>query len=287
MTLQSRLWSTPYEAQAFSLLQHYEETSMFLRSNLTECGSTIGETFYSGNFKCLLDGGQVVAVFCLNRNGNVMLQTNRKADYSSAILHACLEENIPITGCVADWTLAEPFWQTYLQSFPDVVTTHHSKEILFSLPLQSSPLTTTDSRIRFLEAADFEAWLALNTAYFDELRFPQQGTREERWIVFQNKTSKQHWWGMFEDNRLIAIAAYNACIDGIAQIGGVYTLPSVRRKGYATTLLKQILLDSQQHHGLHKLILFTGPENIAAQGLYQRLGFQQTGNFGLIFGKNP
>jgi ribosomal protein S18 acetylase RimI-like enzyme len=36
--------------------------------------------------------------------------------------------------------------------------------------------------------------------------------------------------------------------------------------------------------GLQKLILFTGENNIAAQGLYRSLGFRRLGEFALLFG---
>lgn len=276
-------WSSEIENAGVALLKRYQETSMFLLSNLKECGSRVGELFYSGNFKCLIQGTEVKAVFCLSKNGHLLVQSDRKEDYSSALLAACLEEGIYINGCVAEWSLADAFWQYYIKKFPNIKTATYSKELLFSLNLSANPFKAEN--IRFLTEKEFDLWEPLNAAYFEELHFPTQGSTEERVAAFKARAKKGYWWGYFADGKLISIAAYNACIEDIAQIGGVYTLPAFRKKGIATQLLRAMIADSYHVHRLKKLLLFTDEANTAARKLYTNLGFQETGNFGLIFGE--
>jgi uncharacterized protein len=276
-------WSKEVEKNGLALLEKYQTTSMFLLSNLKECGSRMGEVHYSGNFKCLLKNNQLVAVFCLSKDGNALIQTDRAEDYSPYILPACLDEGIFIKGCVAEWSLAASFWQFYNSQFPVVKTTTYSREILYSLALSHS--NHKDSTVRFLNKDDFHRWEPLNTEYFKEMHFPEQGTKDQRRIAFNAKAKNHYWWGLFEGDRLISIAAYNARVDTIAQIGGVYTQPDYRKKGYASRTLQSLIAESYAVHGLETLLLFTDENNLPARALYERLGFQETGNFGLIFGE--
>lgn len=276
-------WSEAIAAEGVALLNTYQTTSMFLLSNLKECGPCLGELHYSGNFKCLLENNKLVAVFSLSKDGNLLLQTDRAKDYSSTILPACLEEGILIKGCVGAWELAEPFWQLYSSRFPDIKTTTYSKELLYNKTLNR--LLHQDNAVRFLKEEDFAIWEPLNTAYFIEMDFLVPPPKEERRIAFNAKANKHYWWGLFEGDELIAIAAYNACVEKIAQIGGVYTLPKYRKKGYAKRVLQAVIADSHMVHGLESLLLFTDEDNVAARTVYEHLGFQETGNFGLIFGE--
>ena len=86
-------------AAALGLLERFEETSLFLLGNLAEHGPVLGPALTSGNFKCVVDDGQVVAVFGLSRNGNLCLQSDRQRDYSRLILDACAQEPIEAVRC--------------------------------------------------------------------------------------------------------------------------------------------------------------------------------------------
>lgn len=58
-------------------LTAHEETSQFLMNNLTEHGPSLTDHSNSGNFKLIRDNGKIVAVFCLTRRGNVIIQSDR------------------------------------------------------------------------------------------------------------------------------------------------------------------------------------------------------------------
>jgi len=65
------------------------------------------------------------------------------------------------------------------------------------------------------------------------------------------------------------------------QIGGVYTPPAERSRGYAHCVIAQSLLDARDA-GVSQAILFTGEENYAAQKAYIALGFQHVGDYRLL-----
>ncbi len=69
------------------------------------------------------------------------------------------------------------------------------------------------------------------------------------------------------------------------QVGGVFTVQSRRREGLARALMLGIVADSIRVHGLSKLILFTSPSSPGAPELYESIGFERLGDFGLLFGK--
>ena len=87
-------WSRPIEATALPLLYQYEETSLFLLSNLKTYGPALTSDTYSGNFKCLVKNGRVMAVFDLTKAGNLLVQTDRKDNYAEIIIDECRREPI-------------------------------------------------------------------------------------------------------------------------------------------------------------------------------------------------
>ena len=100
-------WNKQLEQQAYELLNKYEETSLFLLLNLKTYGPKLTEASYSADFKCLIKDGQVIAVFALTKVGNLLIQADRKADYSAIIVDECLKEPIPLRRIVGEWSLAK------------------------------------------------------------------------------------------------------------------------------------------------------------------------------------
>ncbi len=49
--------------------------------------------------------------------------------------------------------------------------------------------------------------------------------------------------------------------------------------------MKKLISDSAEKHGVDLLILFTGEKNVAARNLYEGLGFEQVGFYGIFFGE--
>jgi hypothetical protein len=76
----------------------------------------------------------------------------------------------------------------------------------------------------------------------------------------------------------------NAAYGSVGQVGGVYARPEDRKKGLARAAMELLIEDSREHHHFTRLILFTGEENPGARRLYESLGFELTGAFGLLLG---
>ena len=65
------------------------------------------------------------------------------------------------------------------------------------------------------------------------------------------------------------------------QIGGVFTPPLQRQRGYARAVVAGALLEARKQ-GVVEAILFTGRENEAAQSTYRALGFETAGDYAII-----
>ena len=265
-------------------LECHAETSLFLLSNLTALGPRLGESFNSGNFRCIVESGAVAAVFCLTRRGNLLVQTGGRADQAGEIFHACDRDVVPIQGVVGEWRAAEALWRI-LCAQPAFRPNHTSKEVLLRLDLAGQEARgPIDDRVRLLEPSDFAEWERLNTAYRIEAGLPMQGTAEQRRATFVSQSAAGHWWRAVDARRLVAIAGLNAVYRQLGQTGGVYTPPDRRRKGLARSVMQGLIADARHRHGLEQLVLFTDEDNAPAQGLYASLGFTARGHFGLLFG---
>ena len=268
-----------------SFLHKNAETSLFLASNLTAYGPSLSDRMNSGNFKYLHAGDHVHGVFCLTRRGNLLAETGGNTDYAPAIIDACCAEPIRISGVVGEWQLASAIWQILIKTGYIANVLHTSRERLYRLALDktTSPSSQTSS-VQWLKPEDFDQWESLNSAYMREEGLPIQGTREQRRADFEESARKKHWWGIWNDGTLAAISALNAVHESMGQIGGVYTTPEQRRCGFGKRVMQTLISDCVYVHKLQKLLLFTGDKNLAAQRLYESLGFRQAGEFALLFG---
>jgi ribosomal protein S18 acetylase RimI-like enzyme len=48
--------------------------------------------------------------------------------------------------------------------------------------------------------------------------------------------------------------------------------------------MRWLVCDACNHHRFSKLVLFTGEDNLGARRLYESLGFEVAGAFGLLLG---
>jgi RimJ/RimL family protein N-acetyltransferase len=264
-------------------LEAHMDSSLFLLSNLALCGPRRSEEPGSGNYRCAVEEGTIVAVFSLTRRGNLLVQAAGRADLAAQILEACEAEPIEITGVVGDWPTAEALWALVCAD-PRFEPTVSIKDVLFSLSLTDATKSTQLFEARALSVDDFDRWAPLNAAYLAELNLPLQLTPEQRREEFESRARAHRWWGAFEGDRLVAIAGLNAVYGHLGQVGGVYSPPEDRRKGFARAVMGQLICDSRTRHHFERLVLFTGENNIGARRLYESLGFQAAGSFALFLG---
>jgi predicted GNAT family acetyltransferase len=92
---------------------------------------------------------------------------------------------------------------------------------------------------------------------------------------FGNRTRELgSFFGMYEDDRLVAMAGERLHLNGYTEVSAVCTHPDFAGKGYARALVK-IVLNSISKRG-EVPFLHVRPNNIRAVALYERLGFKAT-----------
>jgi predicted GNAT family acetyltransferase len=268
-----------------AFLESHVDTSLFLLSTLAALGPRLGSHVNSGNFRLIEEGGRVAAVFCLTRRGNLLVQAGGRTDLAEQIFEECEAEPLEVRGIVGEWPAAEALWKL-LRADPRFEPTHALKDVLYRMMLRDTIRPVDESlHVRALHADDFAQWEQLNSAYFCELSLPLHATLEQRRTDFMVRIRSGLWWGAFDDcYDLVSIAAINATYGSMGQVGGVYTRPEARKQGLAKAVMRLLIQDCRKRLRFAKLILFTGEDNTAARRLYEALGFEAAGGFGLLLG---
>jgi RimJ/RimL family protein N-acetyltransferase len=270
-----------------AFLEAHVDTSLFLLSNLAVLGPRLGDHLNSGNYRLAEESGRIVAVFCLTRRGNLLVQAGGRADLAQQILEACESEPMQVRGVIGEWATADALWRL-LGADPRFEPTRSAKDVLYRLMLgaidPASDLPYPGVSVRALEVEDFDQWERLNTPYLLEQNLPVQGTLEERKADFAARARARMWWGALLDGQLIATAGLSATYRLLGQVGGVYTRPEYRKQGFAQRVMRKLIEDCGDHHLFERLILFTNDDNSGSRRLYESLGFELAGAFGVLLG---
>jgi predicted GNAT family acetyltransferase len=273
-------------ARAYAFLEARADTSLFLLGNLASLGPALGEDPRSGNFKLLEEEGRLVAVFCLTRMGNLLVQADGRTDLTGPILAACRGEPMEVRGVASDWPTAQALWQVLIAE-AGFVPMHGTRETLYVLEQPAPWPASPGIAVRPLSARDFPAWDALNGAFCAQVQLPREPDIRARRTRFVGGAQQGLWWGAIQDGEVAAIAALNAVYGTLGQVGGVYTQREHRGRGLGRALMRQLITDAVQVHHIRRLTLFTGEDNRPARHLYESLGFTERGAFGLLIGNRP
>lgn len=284
MTYSVEAVSSSSQQEMRDFLKSHENYSLFLLGNFENYGPTLTDAPYSGNFKLIRLHNKVIGVFCLTRKGNLLIETTHRESIFDVVLEACQKESMPLKGVVGNWEFCKPFWE-YLKAKKIIQKeVFISKEVLYSVDLKEQKFSSQPN-VRILTERDFDQWKPLRINYLKEEGLPNDRSDSQLWNIFLEKTKKKIAWGYFLNSTLVSMADLNAKALDLGQVGGVYTDPKFRRKGYSKAVMMQLLHDAKELHSIRKLIIFTGENNFSAQKLYVSLGVAQVGNFALLFGE--
>jgi predicted GNAT family acetyltransferase len=88
-------------------------------------------------------------------------------------------------------------------------------------------------------------------------------------------------WVLLDRGQPVSTSSFNTAIAEAVQVGGVWTPPELRSRGYGRSAVAASLLDARAE-GAVKSILFTGIGNLPAQRAYSALGFRRLGDYRLL-----
>jgi predicted GNAT family acetyltransferase len=264
-------------------------SSMFLVGNSRAVGLIDRGEVLHGTYAAAFEHGAIVAVAAHCWNGNVVVQAPEHAlalcraavRASGRPLAALLGPDAQVAGLITELGIAPAQLQL------------DSSDVLFELALsalQAPPLLASGTlRVRHAGRDDIELlarWYAaysieiLNAADGPELNAGAQHA-VERWVE-----RRQGWLARLADGTPVAMTAFNAAIAEAVQVGGVYTPPALRSRGYARAAVAQSLIDARDA-GVQTALLFTGDDNPAAQRAYGALGFTRVGDYRLSMLHDP
>ena len=93
-------------------------------------------------------------------------------------------------------------------------------------------------------------------------------------------------WVLEAEGRPVAYSAFNAMTPECVQVGGVWTPPALRRRGYARAVVAGSLLLARGR-GVARSVLFTETGNHPAQAAYRALGYERVGDYGILLFAEP
>ena len=79
-------------------------------------------------------------------------------------------------------------------------------------------------------------------------------------------------FGIFHDDELISVAGTLVRLNDVWMIGGVYTHPKFRNRGYATSVVSYWVMEAFKH--TRNACLWVRSDNIPAIRLYNKIGFK-------------
>jgi len=273
------------EAALDTFLARHADTSMFLRSNARSAGLTDRGEPMQATYIAALDGGRIAGVAAHCWNGMVLVQAPDGGDAAAVAREAVRRSGRTVTGFSGPWSQVVAAREALgLGAAP---TAKDSRDELYVLdiarlvvppelaggalrcrhPAERELDLLVDWRVRFaVEALGAADGPDLRQASTDDVRL--QHERGTDWLLLAGAAP-------------VSYSVFNAMLPDIVQIGGVWTPPEFRGRGYARSVVAGSLLAGRKQ-GIERAVLFADPTNEAARRAYLFLGFRVTGDYGLV-----
>jgi uncharacterized protein len=262
------------------LLKH-RDTSIFLRSNLTRSGVQFQPKPFHAHYVAVFQGVQLTGVAAHCWNGMLLIQTTeRPGELARACVRYSGRKASGFCGPLVQVREAQ-----VALNLADAPAAMNSDEWLYGVDLSDiavpqalqSGLVTT--RPPLPEERDLLcAWrLAYDIETLGSTDTPE--TRKRSSGALDQQIAEGNAWIALEDGRPVSLSAFNAALPDIVQLGGIYTPPELRGKGYAKAAVAASLIAARDR-GVSRAVLFTS--NPSAARSYEAVGFVRLGDFGLV-----
>jgi GNAT superfamily N-acetyltransferase len=280
--LELRLLGAGDERLLEEFLVEHRDSSMFLRSNsrqagLVYTGQRLGATYVGG-----FDAGRLIGVAAHAWNGLLLLQA--PAACSELVLGAVDTSRRPVKGVIGP--LAQVRTARRTLGLEHVPATLEEDERLYVLDLADlvlpEALTTGRTNARSPLTSELELLIEWRVAYEIESLgredTPAVRAGASSWIHAQLEEGVA--WVALAQSEPVSYSAFNATLPDIVQVGGVYTPPDRRGRGYAKAVVAHSLRVAREQRGAERGVLFTSNPN--AMRTYEALGFRHAGEYGLV-----
>ncbi len=267
------------EAALEAFLIEHRDSSMFLRSGVRR--GNLAQAVYAGAF---LDG-RLVGVVSHGLSGVVLVQAPK---FLPDLARACVAWSArAVTGLSGPRAQVHETRTLLELDTADVLL--QSDEGLYALALADFRVPEAlsaggvacraprpderDTLCAWRLAYDLEAIGATDT--------PAQRARAT--AALDAQIASGNAWVAVENDRPVSLAAFNAALPDIVQLGGIYTPPELRGRGFAKVAVAGSLLAAQDR-GASRAVLFTN--NPSAVRAYEALGFRLVGDYSVVLFKS-
>ena len=261
-------------------LSRHIQTSMFPLANLRDHGLR-GSNSRSMNIWMLGDVPR--AIFAITNEGMVLPQCPECSD-EELMAAIQLIRGHKLFGAAGKASQVRRIMR--LAGWEDRSATLNSDEPGFTLDL--SQLVLPDiAGANLIPLGDFdlsiaESWRA---RYLTEaMDFDQTRAREQSKIDIAAYVDRDSHRALLVDGHPVAMTGFNARLPEVVQIGGVYTPPELRGRGYARLAVALHLVEARSA-GAGRAVLFAASD--AAARAYIAIGFKPAGHYSLILFTNP
>jgi len=271
------------EATLDAFLARHAECSMFLRSNARAAGLVDRGEPMQATYVGALQNGAIVGVAAHCWNGIVLVQA--PVHLEALVREAVRRTGRAVTGCSGPWPQVVAARRAL--GLPTGRVAKDSREDLYALDLERlvvpPVLASGELRYRHPEEAELDLLVEWRVRFSVEALGATDGPELRRTCRADVLLLHQRGadWVLLHGRIPVSYAVFNAMLPEILQIGGVWTPPSLRGRGYGRSVVAGSLLAARKQ-GVRRAVLFADPFNLAAQRAYLSLGFQLVGDYGLL-----
>lgn len=272
------------EDALFAFLERRLESSVILYSNASRAGLEDAGEARQGTYVARFAAGAITALAAHYSNGNVCVQGD--AGLEGCVLEAARRSGRRVKGILGPLALVSRARSAL--GLDGAKTAHDGAEALFVLDLErlEVPEQLASGRVscRPPTPEEIERPLAAwGAAYCVETLgatpSPELEAAERELMEAWRREGRS--FVLERDGELVAYTGFNAIARDIVQVGGVWTPPAQRRRGYARCAVAGSLLEARKA-GARRSTLFTSLENVAAIRAYGALGYRRLSDFGLL-----
>ena len=273
------------EAALETFLARHADTSMFLRSNARSAGLSDRGQPLQATYVAALDGGRIAGVAAHCWNGMVLVQAP-DGDHAAAVAREAVRRSgRTVTGFSGPWTQVVAARKALGLGAAPTVKDSRDELYVLDLALLVVPPELASGALRCRHPEERELELLVNwrvrfaveaLGASDGPHLHQASTDEVR-LQHERGTD----WLLLAGAAPVSYSVFNAMLPDIVQIGGVWTPPEFRGRGYARSVVAGSLLAARKQ-GVARAVLFADPANEAARRAYLFLGFRIVGDYGLV-----
>ncbi|TPO05147.1 GNAT family N-acetyltransferase [Mesorhizobium sp. B1-1-5] len=258
-------------------LVRHADSSLYLRYFIDKGGLVDDGKQLQGTYAAAFLGRDVVGVAMHNWQGGVFLQAPaHAAELSNAVVKASKRALIALLGPYSQVEEAH-------LGLGERPASKRAKEGLFALSIGEMICldhVSPSLACRLARSEDLALLLDWRFRYeMEATGLPDtDSTREFAKSAIEGHVAREEAFLLEADGKPVSLCTRTARAFESIQIGGVWTPPELRNRGYGRAVVAGALREAAQG-GVTRAVLFT--DNPAARRSYEALGFRQVGDYGI------